>query len=185
MSATFSQRQLLSVRFAPPFGGLASAATGRKLNVLYIAADDLNNRLGCYGGPVVRTPNMDRLAAPGVRFDRSYCQYPLRNPSRTSLLSGQRLEVTRIFSNNTPPRTYLGKRRLPSGAFPESWLLHRSCRQIAHGRYEDVVTWDISENSGVEEDPIKDTDTKKAAKRQQRAARQNIEGDQAILAANQ
>src|SRR6266446_2280683 len=103
MPTPVSRRQLLSL----PFAGLASAATGRKLNVLFIAVDDLNNRLGCFGDPVVRTPNIDRLARRGVRFDRSYCQYPLCNPSRTSLLTGRRPDTTQIFNNNTPPRTYL------------------------------------------------------------------------------
>jgi iduronate 2-sulfatase len=75
-----------------------SAAEGRR-NVLFIISDDLNNYLGCYGDPRARTPNLDRLAGRGVRFDRAYCTYPLCGPSRNSLLTGLYPNSTGIHQN--------------------------------------------------------------------------------------
>src|SRR5215813_3208624 len=77
---------LLSV-FPYPIAPLRRAAS--KYNVLFIISDDLRPELGAYGNRMIKTPNIDKLAARATRFDCAYAQYPLCNPSRTSLLTGK------------------------------------------------------------------------------------------------
>src|SRR5204863_2116018 len=86
---------------------VSPARAAEKLNVLLIISDDLRDTVHCYGNEVVKTPNIDRLARRGVRFDHAYVQYPVCNPSRTSFLTGMRCEQTHVVDNRTMFRTQL------------------------------------------------------------------------------
>ena len=77
----------------------AALADDGRLNVLFIVSDDLNNLLGCYGDPQVRTPQIDRLSTHGVLFNKAYCAFPLCGPSRNSLLTGLYPNSTGIHAN--------------------------------------------------------------------------------------
>jgi choline-sulfatase len=61
----------------------------KPMNQLIIFSDQHSKRMmGCYGNPCVKTPNLDRLAAGGVRFDNAYCNSPICVPSRAALATG-------------------------------------------------------------------------------------------------
>ena len=65
-----------------------SSGTSEKPNILFLIADDLSD-LGCYGNNVIQTPNLDQLAAEGMRFTRAYASSPQCSPSRTSIFTGR------------------------------------------------------------------------------------------------
>lgn len=120
----------------------AALAQAPKPNVLFIAIDDLNDEVGCYGAPV-RTPNIDRLASQGVRFDRAYCQYPLCNPSRSSMLSGRRPPRTGIMDNNKWFREAMPDVVTLPEHFRRNGYRTLQTGKIFHGGLDDDRAWDV------------------------------------------
>lgn len=82
--------------------GLAAAASGatRKPNIVWIMADDLGiGDLGCYGQQIIRTPNIDRIAAEGMKFTDAYAGCTVCAPSRSTLMTGKHAGHTTVRSN--------------------------------------------------------------------------------------
>jgi len=123
----------------------AEAATERP-NVLFVAIDDLCcQAVGCYGG-AAQTPNLDRLAAEGVRFDRAYVQVTFCNPSRTSFLTGLRPDRTGVLDNSTHFRTLLPDVVTLPQLFRESGYFTMRLGKIYHGTesMEDPKAWNVA-----------------------------------------
>ena len=76
--------------------GLSGAK--EKMNVLFIISDDLTaTAVSCYENKACKTPNIDKLASEGVRFTRTFCQFPVCGPSRASLMNGYYPHATKVF----------------------------------------------------------------------------------------
>lgn len=112
------------------------AAVGAKPNVLFIAVDDLRPELGCYGRTQVISPNIDRLAAGAVLFNRAYCQYASCCPSRSSLLTGLRPDSTGVLNNNTHFRKKVPDVVTLPQRFKQQGYVTRSFGKIFHGSFE-------------------------------------------------
>jgi iduronate 2-sulfatase len=132
---------------------LGQKAANQPMNVLFIASDDLDNNLGCYGHPMIKTPNLDRLAATGTRFERAYCQVPLCCPSRTSLLTGLRPDTTKVYDNDFTIRQAMPNVVTLPELFRKNKYLSARYGKIFHmgvpvdvgtNKWDDPQSWDIS-----------------------------------------
>lgn len=92
---------LMLLLIVADIGAAEPASLPTKPNVLLIMVDDLRDFGGAFTKDVVKTPNLDRLRARGTTFERAYVQYPVCNPSRSSMMTGLRAEQTGIVGNDT------------------------------------------------------------------------------------
>jgi iduronate 2-sulfatase len=127
-------------------GGGTRIVAATRPNVLLLCVDDLKPALGCYGDTWARTPNLDRLAARGVRFERAYCNQSVCAPSRNNLLLGSRstsigiYDLSRNFRTAVPDAVTLPQyfRRHGYHAEAVGKILH-----TGHGNHDDADSWSV------------------------------------------
>jgi arylsulfatase A-like enzyme len=124
----------------PSFQFAAVAGPARQ-NVLMIVSDDLNWVLGCYGHPIVKTPNLDALSRQGVRFQRAYCQVSFCNPSRASFLTGLRPSRTGVLDNTKIFRAVHPEILTLPQHFKENGYWTGRVGKLFHEGNEDVQSW--------------------------------------------
>ena len=126
-------------------GGLSTAhgADPKRMNVLFIAVDDLRPQLGCYGDPIAKTPNLDKLAASGLLFNRAYCQQAVCSPSRSSLLTGRRPDTTKIYNLEDHFRDTIADVVTLPQHFKANGYHAQSFGKIYHGALDDPASWSV------------------------------------------
>ena len=127
------------------FGLIAvlSAADTKPLNVLFIAVDDLRPEINASGSNVIKTPNLDRIAAKGTTFDRAYCQQAVCSPSRSSLMTGRRPDATRVWDLDTHFRTALPDAVTVAQYFKNHGYHSQGMGKIFHGGFDDAPSWTV------------------------------------------
>ena len=122
---------------------VAHAAETKPLNVLFIAVDDLRPEINASGSKLIKTPNLDRIAAQGTTFDRAYCQQAVCSPSRSSLMTGRRPDATRVWDLETHFRTALPDAVTVAQYFKEHGYHSMSMGKIFHGGFDDAPSWSV------------------------------------------
>lgn len=137
-----------------------NATESKRMNVLFIISDDLNNFLGCYGDSLAKTPHLDRLAQRGVLFQRAYCSFPLCGPSRNSMLTGLYPNSSGILSNAQIFRQTIPSHRSLPHAFRDAGYFAARIGKLYHYNvpgsvgtdgHDDPASWELELNpAGVD-----------------------------------
>jgi arylsulfatase A-like enzyme len=130
----------LALLFLP---GASWSQEKKKMNILFIAVDDLNHWVGYLGrNKQTKTPNIDKLAARGVAFTHSYCAAPVCNPSRAALMSGLRPSTTGVYGNGTDWRNLIAEELTLTTFLRRAGFYVAGAGKIYHGAYERPAEWD-------------------------------------------
>ena len=121
--------------------GVLTCDAAERPNVLLILVDDLKPAIGCYGDEIAKTPNIDALAAKGMRFDLAFCNQAVCAPSRFTLMLGSHSTSTGLYGLGSPLRKVLPN----AVTMPQHFAKHGGYRteslgkvfHIGHGNYGD------------------------------------------------
>lgn len=139
-----------SALHALAFATAVSSIVAAPPNVLFIIANSQNCDLGCYGSSAVKTPNLDQLAARGLRFTRAYCQNTSQGASKLSMFTGLTPRTLGVMSN------YRYAPELPKNAFTlPRWLKDNGFFTAKAGRFfqgdDYALSWNDSLPAPTEE----------------------------------
>jgi iduronate 2-sulfatase len=145
----FSRREFLRLSGTSAAAGLLAFSglpfltvqKASRPNILFIIVDDLRPELGCYGTPLIRTPNIDSLAARGMVFTRAYCQQAMCNPSRASVLTGRRPDTIRVWDQSTHFRNFKKDLVTLPQYFKKKGYESIGIGKIFHTSLEDPPSW--------------------------------------------
>ena len=114
-----------------------------KMNVLFIAVDDLRPEFGAYGSKYIHSPNLDRLAKQGVTFMNAFVQQAVCSPSRSSFLTGTRPDTTKVWDLVTHFRTAIPDVVTLPQHFKNNGYFVQGMGKIYHGGYDDAPSWSV------------------------------------------
>lgn len=144
-----------SISCVTGLAALAAEDPSHRLNVMFIAVDDLRPALGCYGDPIAITPHIDRLASRGTIFRHAFCQQAVCSPSRLSLLTGRRPDTIRVWDLETHFREAIpGLVTLPEH-FKNHGYHTQSIGKVFHGSgkpSKDPPSWSVEPQYDIERD---------------------------------
>jgi len=136
--------RLLAIFFTTVLLTCVGPAEAARPNVLLICVDDLKPALGCYGDRLAKTPNIDRLAARGMRFELAFCNQSVCAPSRNNLLLGSRSTSLGIYSLDQNFRTAAPNAvTLTQHFMQHGWRAEAVGKVLhtGHGNRDDAASW--------------------------------------------
>lgn len=124
----------------------AAAPAAAAPNVLLICVDDLKPTLGCYGDKLAKSPNIDRLADRGLRFDRAYTNQAVCAPSRNALMTGSRCTSLGIYNLSVNFRAAVPNAVTLPQFFKQHGYRAEAVGKIlhtGHGNHDDQASWSV------------------------------------------